>query len=115
MLKPSARIMSRPSSVIRSGPHGVHPNPVHTPGIHHVLQVGLHLLLNHFLQRAGCGGEGQIQDEGTVLIPAQTVEQAEVNNINAELRVNDLLEGFLNFLLRGARACTVSVMSAASC
>ena len=86
MLKPSARIISRPSSVIRSGPHRRHPNPVHTPRINQVIQVALNLLLNNLLQRARRSGQSQVQNEGTVLIPAQTVEQTEVNNIDAELR-----------------------------
>ena len=72
-----------------------HPNPVHTPRINQVIQVALNLLLNNLLQRARRSGQSQVQNEGSILIPAQTVEQTEVNNIDAELRVNDLLEGCL--------------------
>ena len=62
----------------------------------------MHLFLNDVLQRACSRGERQIKDEGAVIVPAHTVQQPKVDDVHAELRVNNFFERLFDVLLGGA-------------
>src|SRR5699024_495303 len=73
-----------------------HPNPVEAPFIDHGFNRTTNLILDHICERAGCCGECHIDDESAVLGVIQTVEEAEVNDVNAQFGVDNIFEGFLN-------------------
>ena len=85
--------MSRPSSVMRSGPHG----GIHTQLMRNALDDAVErlggLLLDHVGERAAGARERHVDDERVVLVvPAEVVDEAEVDDVDAELGVDDVLE-----------------------
>ncbi len=110
-LKPRARSCSRPSSVILSGPHG---------GIQTQLiltsdgergraagQGGVGLVLDDVGQRAGGRGQGHVDgDDGAPslgLVDAHVVDQAEVDDVDAEFGVDDVAHRLVD-LVAGRRS-----------
>ena len=89
-LKPRARSCSRPSSVILSGPHGgIHTQLMRTSPTRSVeRRVGL--VLDDVGERAGRGGQRHVEHGDVVLVDRDAVDQAEVDDVDPELGVDDV-------------------------
>ena len=106
--KPSARSCSRPSSVIFSGPHGgiqtqlilmssTMPEPV---------RADARLVLDHVGQRAGRRRQRHV-DRGDPVVHGDAVDQAEVDDVDPQLGVDDVAHRLLDVVERGRRPPTV--------
>ena len=92
--------MSRPSSVMRSGPHGgIHTqlmrNASTTPSSASAVCSSMHVG-----ERAAGARERHVDDERVVLVvPAEVVDQPEVDDVDPELGVHDVLERFFDLVV----------------
>src|SRR4029453_959743 len=70
----------------------------------HVLQEGLHLVLDQRSDRAAHRGQGVLDGDRAPLADLDVVHQAEVDDVHAQLGVHDVLEGLADRLLGGRAA-----------
>ena len=95
-LKPRARSCSRPSSVILSGPHGGIQTQLIRKSLDQAVERALRgLVLDHVGQRAGRPGQGHVDGRRLVVVDGQAVDQAEVDDVDAELGVDDVAQRLL--------------------
>ena len=105
-LKPRARSCSRPSSVILSGPHGgIQTQLIRTP-VTRPSSAWRGLVLDDVGQRAGRGRQGHVDDGVVVLVDGDAVDEAEVDDVDAELGVDDVAQRLLDVRdVGGAAGC----------
>src|SRR3954454_10381839 len=82
----------------RRHPHPVDPDVVDQAGAGAAGQRLTGLVLDDVGQRAGRRGQGHVDDGDVVLVDVQPVDQAQVDDVDAQLGVDDVAHGFLDVL-----------------
>src|SRR5699024_2287711 len=81
------------------------PDPVDPVGGHDPLEGLCRLILDDIGQRAGRRGQGHLDHGGAVVFDRDSVDQAEVDDVDTELGVDDVHHRFAHFVDAGILRC----------
>src|SRR5699024_6560504 len=82
-----------------------HPDPVNAVAGDQPLQDAGDLFLDHVGEWASGAGQGHVDDRVGLGVDGQAVDQAQVDDVNAQLRIDDIVQGLLDVRDVGRCGC----------